>query len=344
MYQGCYTALITPFDVNGSIDIPGLDQLVDFQISQGISGILAVGTTGESPTLSWEEHQRVIQTIHTRAESRTRVIAGTGSNNTRESIAATKFAAGIGVDSVLLIDPYYNGPSSLEIRREYLEPIAHDFPSLSIMPYVIPGRTGTQLLPQDLALANSSFGNIDSVKEATGNIDNARTIRELCGPRFSILAGDDHMVLELMLDRRVSAQGVVSVASNIAPAAIRELVEAALSKNDDKAHKIGSQLSPLFEIVTVLTSEDSKHGPVQVKARNPLATKTLMRIMGFPAGSARQPIGKLTRRSMDIVIRNARQVYEETKILKPIEDFFDVDLSDRLYSEKHLSGLFYESY
>ncbi len=344
MYRGCYTALITPFDVSGSVDIPGLKQLVEFQISQGVSGILAVGTTGESPTLSWEEHQRVIQTIHEIAESRTKVIAGTGSNNTRESLAATKFAARIGIDSILLIDPYYNGPSSLEIRREYLEPIAREFPSISIMPYVIPARTGTQLLPQDLALANSSFSNIDSVKEATGNIDNARTIRQLCGPGFSIIAGDDHMALELMLDRKISAQGVISVASNIAPAAIRELVEAALAGNDDKAHKMGDQLSPLFDLVTVLTSEESGHGPVQVKARNPLATKTLMRIMGFPAGPTRQPIGKLTRRSIDIVLRKARQVFEESKILKPIEDFFDVDLSDRLYSEKHISGLFYESY
>ena len=151
MLQGCYTALITPFTHDSLIDYEGLSQLIDFQISENVSGILIAGTTGESPTLSWTEHEKLIKTVYDLAGERTVVIAGTGSNNTGESLKATKFAHDLGIKHVLLIDPYYNGPSSIEIRREYIEVIAKAFPSLTIIPYIIPGRTGTKLLPQALA-------------------------------------------------------------------------------------------------------------------------------------------------------------------------------------------------
>ncbi|MBW2513832.1 MAG: dihydrodipicolinate synthase family protein, partial [Deltaproteobacteria bacterium] len=152
MNSGCYTAIVTPFTQTGeAVDYPALDQLITFQIENGISGILAAGTTGESPTLTWEEHNKVTEIIARKTQGRCTCIAGTGSNNTKESIAATKHAVDAGADAVLLVDPYYNGPSSLEIRKEYIAPIAEKFPQVTIIPYVIPGRTGAQLFPEDLA-------------------------------------------------------------------------------------------------------------------------------------------------------------------------------------------------
>src|SRR5512137_234517 len=188
MKAGCYTALITPFK-GDAIDWGGLDRLIDFQIQNGITGILAVGTTGESPVLTWEEHNQVTERIARKAAGKCLCIAGTGSNNTAETLEGTQHAAQCGCQAVLLVDPYYNGPSSLEIRREYVAPVAKAFPKLEIIPYVIPGRTGAQLMPEDLALLHREFPNISAVKEATGNPNNMRRTRECCGPEFSIISG-----------------------------------------------------------------------------------------------------------------------------------------------------------
>ncbi len=151
LFSGCYTALITPFRHNREVDYEGLQRLVEFQLSQGASGILACGTTGESPTLDWNEHNKVTERVHEYIHGKGLTIAGTGSNSTQEAIEGTVHAAHTGITAVLLVDPYYNGPSSMEIRREYIEPIAKQFPEIQMIPYVIPGRTGTQLLPQDIA-------------------------------------------------------------------------------------------------------------------------------------------------------------------------------------------------
>lgn len=161
MKTGCYTALITPFQ-GDTVDFDNLARLTEFQIQNGITGILAVGTTGESPSLDWKEHNRVIETIRQGTKNQCLCIAGTGSNNTKEALSATEHAFHMGVDAVLLVDPYYNGPSSLEIRKEYYEPIAKTFPTLDIIPYVIPGRTGTQLLPEDLAVLYDTHKNINT--------------------------------------------------------------------------------------------------------------------------------------------------------------------------------------
>ena len=184
MNSGCYTAMVTPFD-GEVVDETGLVRLTDFQIQNGISGILAVGTTGECPTLAWKEHHRVVQIYCRQAKGKCLCIAGAGSNNTNEALSATRHAAEAGADAVLLVDPYYNGPSSMEIRKEYLAKVAAAFPDLSIIPYVIPGRTGAQLLPEDLALLFKDHPNVNTVKEATGNLDNMRRTRQCCGPEFN---------------------------------------------------------------------------------------------------------------------------------------------------------------
>ncbi len=341
-FNGCYTALITPFRSNREVDYEGLKRLVEFQISHGASGILACGTTGESPTLDWNEHNKVTERIHEYSGEGSLTIAGTGSNSTQEAIEGTVHAAHIGVKCILLVDPYYNGPSSMEIRREYVEPIAKQFPEMQVIPYVIPGRTGTQLLPQDLAMLFAEYPNVCAVKEATGDLENMSLTRKLCGEDFNILSGDDDKTFAMMTLPSITASGVISVTSNIAPQAISDLTHYILDGNIKEAKQLADILQSLFSVITVKTQEQTPFGPVSCRARNPLATKTLMNVLGMPAGPLRQPLGKMTRGGLELVLQAARKVYEtHPEILKPIEQFFDVDLMDRLNNEKYLEGLFY---
>jgi 4-hydroxy-tetrahydrodipicolinate synthase len=341
-FRGCYTALITPMTSDYQVDYEGLRKLVKFQIREGVSGILAVGTTGESPTLEWNEHNEVIEKVYEYIGNRGLTIAGTGSNSTQETLEGTRHAAQIGVRCVLLVDPYYNGPSSLEIRREYVEPVAQSFPEVQVVPYVIPGRTGTQLYPQDLAVIHSQYPNVRCVKEATGNLDNMRLTRKLCGNDFAILSGDDDKTFAMMSAPDVAAAGVISVASNIAPRTVQSLTQALLDNRKEEANRLYSALKPLFNIVTVKTQEQTPFGPVTCKARNPLAFKTLMNVLGMPSGPCRRPLGKMTLTGLKIVLSNAQEVFKTNpSILQPIADFFDVDLNERLYNEEFWKGLTY---
>jgi 4-hydroxy-tetrahydrodipicolinate synthase len=341
-FSGCYTALITPMNRNRQVNYEGLQQLVDFQIKNGVKGLLAVGTTGESPTLDWNEHSKVIEKVHEYSSNRCLTIAGTGSNSTQEAIEGTAHAQNFGVNCVLLVDPYYNGPSSMEIRREYIEPIASQFPEVQVIPYIIPGRTGTQLFPQDLAVLHQQYPNVRCVKEATGDLKNMELTRQLCGEDFDILSGDDDKTYTMMISPDIAASGVISVVSNVAPSAVVDMVHYILDGNEEAASVIAQALQPLFNIVTVKTQEQTPYGQVACKARNPLAYKTLMNVLGMPSGPCRQPLGKMTRGGLEAVLANARKVYESNpQILKPIADYFGVDLKERLYNEKYLEGLFY---
>ena len=344
MFTGCYTALITPFK-NGKIDYEGLDLLVEFQIANGISGIVAVGTTAESPTLSWEDHNRIIEIIAQKTRKRCTCIAGTGSNNTKETLAGTRHAVSVGAQAVLLIDPYYNGPSSLEIRREYVSPVAKAFPQIEVIPYVLPGRTGTQLLPEDLALLHRDHQNVNTVKEATGNLDNMAKTRACCGPDFSILSGDDPMTFAMMTDNRIKAAGVISVASNFAPDATARMVAAVAEGNATEGDRLLAALEPLFDIITVKTRETTPYGEVECRARNPLPTKALMTVLGMPSGECRQPLGKMTRKGLEKVLDAARAVQATApEVFNPVADFFKVDIDERLNERHFRKGLYYEEY
>jgi len=344
MFTGCFTAIITPFK-GDAVDYEGLGKLVDFQIQNGISGIVAVGTTGESPTLTWEEHNEAIAHVANQTRGRCLCIAGTGSNNTKETLEGTEHAARAGVDAVLLIDPYYNGPSSLEIRREYYAPVAGAFPELGVIPYILPGRTGTMMYPQDLALLSKAFPNIHTVKEATGNIENMRLTRSLCGSDFSILSGDDPMTYQMMADPRIKAGGVVSVATNFVPGPVADMVRFLNEGNDTDARKLKAALDPLFNIITVKTRETTPYGEVECRARNPLATKTLMAVLGMPAGGCRQPLGKMSQKGLDTVLSTARSVHaNHPEIFRPVAEFFGVDIEDRLNTPACWEGLAYEAY
>jgi len=345
MFSGAYTALMTPFTDDHEVDYGGLEKLAEFQIAGGISGILAVGTTGESPTLSWQEHNEVIRVVAEKCKAKCQTIAGTGSNNTRETLESTEHAVQVGADAALLVDPYYNGPSSLEIRREYVAPVAEKYPQIQIIPYVIPGRTGAQLLPEDLAILDKQFANVTMVKEATGSLDNMKRTRECCGPDFTILSGDDDKTFTMMTDPAIKASGVISVASNIAPKAVQDMATLANQGNVAEAEKLMNALKPLFSIVTVKTQEETPHGTVGCRARNPLGTKTLMAVLGMPGGPCRRPLGKMTKKGLDVVLNVGRTVWKNNpEILTPVADFFGVDVEARLFDESILASLAYEAY
>jgi 4-hydroxy-tetrahydrodipicolinate synthase len=346
MKPGCYTALVTPFTPDGAhIDRPGLERLAAFQIENGITGILAVGTTGESPTLAWDEHHTVVEQIAQLTKGECLSIAGAGSNNTAEALQAVAHADQLGVDAVLLVDPYYNGPSSLEIRREYVAPIAGLFPDLEIIPYVIPGRTGAQLLPEDLALLNQACKNVATVKEATANLNNMRRTRECCGPDFCILSGDDGMTVEMMTDPYIRASGVISVVSNVAPKAMSQLVEYLRNVDTVNVQMLNEAVAPLYDLVTVKTMETTPWGEVVCRARNPLAIKTFMALLGMPSGPCRRPLGRMSRKGLAVVLSIARRVWARNpEILQPIETFFKVDIAERLDNPKYLEGLCYPDY
>ncbi len=342
MEQGCYTALVTPFTDAGELDQDGLAQLIDFQAGNGITGILATGTTGESPTFKWEEHNRVVSLSAKQAKDKCKCIAGTGSNNTAEAIIGTGHAASEGVDAVLLVDPYYNGPSSLEIRREYYEVIAKKYKELEIIPYIIPGRSGAQMLPQDLAILAEHCPNVSSVKEATGNLDNMRLTRQLCGNDFNIFSGDDGLTYTMMTDSDINCCGVISVMSNLVPKAMTDMVTLLKSGDTDAAMTLQTRLKPLLDLVVITTQENTEFGPVSCRARNPLPIKTMMQILGMPSGPCRPPLGKMTQNGFDIALAAMKQVQTNTpELFAPIATFFNVDIDARLNDKTAHEALWY---
>jgi 4-hydroxy-tetrahydrodipicolinate synthase len=342
METGCYTALITPFS-GDAVDHDGLEKLIEFQIINGITGIIAVGTTGESPTLNWEEHNLVIEAVVKNTRGKCTGIAGTGSNNTRESLAGTEHAAHAGADAVLLVDPYYNGPSSIEIRKEYVEPIAAAFPELEIIPYVVPGRTGAQLLPEDLAVIFSEYKNVKTVKEATCDFENMRRTRACCGPEYAILSGDDPITFDMMTDPGINAAGAISVMSNIAPKAVTDMVMLLAAGKVQEATSLKNALDPLFSLVTVKSTESTPFGDTLCRARNPLPVKSLMAVLGMPSGPCRRPLGRMTKNGMKILIDTVKGMQQKNpEILGPVADFFNVDIDERLSDAASLENLCYE--
>ncbi len=342
MFGGCYTALITPFKSDRTVDEASLESLIGYQIESGVQGLLAVGTTGESPTLTWEEHNQVTDTVCRLVKGHGQAIAGTGSNSTEETLRGTEHAAQSGADSVLLVDPYYNGPSSIEIRREYVEPVAKAFPEIQIIPYVIPGRTGCQLLPEDLAILYEKHPNVGTVKEATGDLNNMARTRKLCGKNYNILSGDDDKTFDMMTRPDISAGGVISVISNVVPKAVQEFISAL--RNGDRAtgERLLEGLRPVFGMVGVKSEEKTPFGNTEVKARNPLPVKSLMNILGMRAGPCRRPLGKMNRSGLEKVLNIARTVQAQNpEIFAPVEDHFKVDISKRLEDRSVLEGLAY---
>jgi 4-hydroxy-tetrahydrodipicolinate synthase len=345
MFRGCGTALVTPMRADGSIDYEGLERLVEFQIANNIQSVLAVGTTGESPTLLWEEHNEVIDRTVRLAKGKVQSIAGVGSNSTKETLAGSEHAAHVGADAVLVVDPYYNGPSSMEIRREYIEPVAREFPQMQVLPYIIPGRTGCMMQVEDLAMLAAQYPNVAQVKEATGDLQNMAKTRRVCGDDFTIFSGDDDKTVAMMKDPNIKAAGVVSVMSNVIPGPLQKLTELLLAGQEAEADELAAKLNPLFGMVGVTTTEESPYGPVECKSRNPVPVKTLMNILGMPSGPCRQPLGKMTRSGAAVVLAAAKQVQaNDPATFAPIAESFGVDIEARLNDDSLIENLIYKSY
>ena len=241
MFRGTFTALVTPFR-EGAIDFAALQNLIESQIAAGIDGIIAVGTTGESPTLTHDERKEVIRFAIQTANRRCLVLAGTGSYSTREAIAATEQAEKLGVDGALLVAPYYNKPSQEGLFRHF-SAIAKSTP-LRLMLYNIPGRCGVDIVAETVARIQSDCPNVVSIKEAGGNVDRVSELRVRLPDAFTVLSGDDGLTLPFMA---AGAVGVVSVASNLLPREMCELVSA-LTKGDSKrAERLHRKLYWLFK-------------------------------------------------------------------------------------------------
>ena len=334
-FDGCWTAMVTPFNRRGEVDFEGLEKNIQFQIENG-ANLVPTGTTGESPTLDWREHDRVITKTVKLAKGKAFVVAGTGSNSTKEALRGTKHAVEVGAQGALLMDCYYNGPSSLELRTQYYEVIAKAFRRTFIVPYIIPGRTGTKLEVEDLAILHRKFKNVRSVKEATGDLERMAKTRTLLGEDFDILSGDDDKTYEMVTRQDIRASGVISVMSNIVPGPIGEMVKAILSGDMEKANRLKNVLDPLFKVVTVNTIESYEGFEVPCKFRNPLAIKTMMKGLGLPSGPSRPPLGKMTPKGVGVVRSALKEVYEKDKeALRPIQEFFKVNIEERLFQDRY---------
>jgi 4-hydroxy-tetrahydrodipicolinate synthase len=274
MFRGTFTALVTPFR-SGAIDVSAYEKLIEAQIAAGITGIVAVGTTGESPTLSPEEREQVIRLAITSAKKRCVVLAGTGSNSTHHAVADTKAAEKLGVDGALLVAPYYNKPSQEGLFRHF-KTIANAT-SLPLMLYNIPGRCGVDIGPDTVVRLAGECRNIVSIKEASGSVERVSELRARLPEAFTILSGDDSLTLPFM---SVGALGVVSVASNLFPAEVCALVRAFESGNVTEAEKLHRKLFPLFKALFI--------------EPNPVPVKTALGWRGAMSGECRLPLCEMT--------------------------------------------------
>jgi 4-hydroxy-tetrahydrodipicolinate synthase len=331
---GVWTALVTPFATTGEFDANTYSRLLDFQLAAGVDGLVPCGTTGESPTLSWEEHGAAVALSVRRAAGRAKVMAGSGSNSTDEAINGTRDAWSRGADAALLVDCYYNGPSSLELRTEYYERILAAVPELPLIPYVIPGRTGCALSAEDLAILHGIDPvRIPGVKSATGDLQRMRRDRATAGAGLQIASGDDELTLAMMRDPEIGACGVVSVISNVLPGALIELCKAKTPAAGDAAQ---AALEPLFQTVTCIVENprvlpNGQRVIVSDKFRNPSAIKTMMAGLGMIKPVNRAPLGKMTPIAVEKCRTALRAVYEtRPDWFAPIESVFEVNIEARL--------------
>jgi 4-hydroxy-tetrahydrodipicolinate synthase len=268
IFAGVTVALVTPFK-NGQVDFENLSRLVDWHIEQGTDCLAPVGTTGESPTLDHEEHEKVIATVVERARGRIKVMPGTGSNSTREAIRLTKFAKSVGATGALMVGPYYNKPTQDGYFRHFTA--VADAVDLPIVLYNIPGRTGSNILPETIAKI-AQHPNVVAIKEATGSMDQASHIASLCD--LTLLSGDDSLTLPLM---SIGGRGVVSVVGNIVPRDLKALVAAYDAGKTLEAIKWHYKL---FNLCRDMLGA----------ATNPIPIKTAMKMLGKDTGELRLPL------------------------------------------------------
>jgi 4-hydroxy-tetrahydrodipicolinate synthase len=269
MFSGSMVALVTPFK-NGEVDWSSLEGLVEFHLRSGTHGIVPCGTTGESATLSHQEHDDVIKAVIKAVNKKVPVIAGTGSNSTAEAVRLTREAEKSGADGALMISPYYNRPTQEGIYQHYKK-VASEV-GIPIIIYNIPGRTGSKIEPETLARL-AEIKNIAGVKEATGSVDQAIDVIRLCGDNLAVYSGEDSLIFSLMA---LGGKGVISTVANIAPKETAQLAEACLKGNWEKGREWQFKLLPLIRAVFIET--------------NPIPIKTALSLMGKCTGELRLPL------------------------------------------------------
>ncbi|MDX1978555.1 MAG: 4-hydroxy-tetrahydrodipicolinate synthase [Pseudanabaenaceae cyanobacterium bins.68] len=268
------TAMITPFDTEGKVNLAQVEKLTNYLINNGSDSLVVCGTTGESPTLTWEEEYDLFQVVKATANGKAKVIAGTGSNSTAEAIAATVRAAKLQVDGSLQVTPYYNRPPQIGLIQHF-QAIAKSVPDLPIILYNIPSRTGCRLEATTiatLALATET-PNIVAIKEATGDLDLVSTIRLNTPPEFKIYCGDDSLTLPMLA---VGGSGVISVASHLVGNQIKQMIERFMAGDYQLAHKIHLALFPLFKALFYDT--------------NPIPLKIALKMLDRDSGILRSPL------------------------------------------------------
>jgi 4-hydroxy-tetrahydrodipicolinate synthase len=269
MFSGSMVALVTPFK-DGKVDWESLERLIEFHLQNGTHGIVPCGTTGESATLSHQEHDQVIRAVIKTVNRRIPVIAGTGSNSTDEAVRLTREAEKSGADGALMISPYYNRPTQEGIYQHYRK--VASAVGIPIIVYNIPGRTGSKIEPETLARM-AEVDNIAGVKEATGSVDQAIDVIRLCGDRLAVYSGEDSLIFSLMA---LGGKGVISTVANIAPRETVELTTACLLGNWEKGRELQLQLIPLIRALFIET--------------NPIPVKTALSLMGKCSGDLRLPL------------------------------------------------------
>ena len=281
------TAMVTPFDETGKVNYAIAEKLADHLVEHGSDALVVCGTTGESPTLSWDEEYQLFQVVKNAVGNRAKILAGTGSNSTTEAIAATTEAAKLGLDGSLQVVPYYNKPPQ-EGLYAHFQAIAQACPDLPVMLYNVPGRTGQNLLPETVAKL-AKIDNIVAIKEASGSIDQACQIRCLTDADFAIYAGDDLLTLPMLT---IGGAGIVSVASHLVGEQIQQIVQSFLSGEVAEAIDIHLKLFPLFKVLFCTT--------------NPIPIKAALNLQGWQVGGLRLPLFEISetqREEVAIVLR-----------------------------------------
>jgi 4-hydroxy-tetrahydrodipicolinate synthase len=289
-FHGAFTALITPMKDSGEVDYDGFRRLIEFQIGEGIDGIVPLGTTGETPTLDETEEEPLIKLAVETAKGKIPVVVGTGSNDTKHMVVYTERAKRLGADAALVVTPYYNKPNDEGLLRHFEAAASVGIP---IIVYNIASRTGRNI-PTPLMEKIARIPGIAGVKEASGDINQmGDVIREVAVPamadgrKFWVLSGDDAMTLPLMA---LGGDGVISVISNIVPAKVKAMVSACIAGDFEKARKIHFELLPFIKAAFIET--------------NPIPVKQAAKLMGLPAGPVRLPLGKLSA-SNEVILKKA---------------------------------------
>src|SRR5918999_2171605 len=292
MFSGAFTALVTPFR-NGEVDVEALEGMVEFQIQNGIHGLVPCGTTGETPAMSESEDRLVIETVVRVANGRVPVIAGTGSNSTDMAIKYTKMAEVAGADGSLQVAPYYNKPTQEGLFRHFA--VIAESTDLPLVLYNIPGRTGVTISAETMARL-AEVPNIVGVKDSTLSMNMISDVISLCGEEFDVLSGDDPMTLPLIA---LGGVGVISVASNVAPGAVSDMVRALLAGDWERGRELHYELLPLFRALFIET--------------NPLPVKTAVSLLGLCSDEMRLPLIPMSGENLRVL----RRVMEESNHLLP---------------------------